>query len=73
MRVVAKAERKVIKLFGRIYQPANWAIFLFGLGFMLSMIARGIWGDFSLEAFMSGLIIAIQGYGEVKDDEDIGG
>jgi ABC-type transport system involved in cytochrome bd biosynthesis fused ATPase/permease subunit len=69
-----KIERKVLRIFGRVYSPANWAIFLSGFVVLLLAFAM-IWVDISakllaiLTLMILGLQLAVDGYSEVKDDE----
>lgn len=65
---------KVLRVFGVVIRPANWLIFIAGIVIMI--LAPYLWwrGDGFIESlilFVTGLTLLVQGYGEVKDDEDI--
>ena len=66
---------KVLRVFGLIIRPANWFIFLAGIALMLfapylrffsyqDRLTIGI-------LFIQGVQLLVEGYGEVKDDEDV--
>jgi lysylphosphatidylglycerol synthetase-like protein (DUF2156 family) len=66
---------KVLRIFGLVIRPANWFIFLAGLA--LIVLAPVLWlrtdQDWLtvLILFIQGVQLLVEGYGEVKDDEDI--
>lgn len=65
---------KVLRVFGLVIRPANWLIFI--AGFLIMGLAPYLWvrGDGFIESlilFVTGLTLVVQGYGEVKDDEDV--
>ena len=66
---------KVLRLFGLVIRPANWFIFLAGIALMIG--APILWWTTDqdwltiLILFIQGVQLLVQGYGEVKDDEDI--
>jgi len=67
-----KIERKVIRAFGRMYAPINFFLLVLGLGmtlgFLITFAATSF--DFQwLDKAIGGLLIAITGYAEIKDDE----
>lgn len=65
---------KVLRVFGLIIRPANWFIFLAGLALMLTapflsnlptaVVAVAI-------LFIQGVQLLVEGYGNVKEDEDV--
>ena len=67
---------KVLRLFGMVIRPANWFIFLAGIGLMMFAPALLIWTDQDwltvMILFIQGVQLLVEGYGEVKDDEDLG-
>lgn len=75
MSTKPKLERKVLLIFGRVIRPANWFIFL--AGFALMAIAPVVFWLANLDPlgsailFIQGVQLAVEGYGEIKDDEDI--
>lgn len=66
---------KVLRVFGVIIRPANWFIFLAGIILMiLAPVIMWTTGQDWLTVlilFIQGVQLLVQGYGEVKDDEDI--
>jgi hypothetical protein len=66
---------KVLRVFGLVIKPANWFIFLAGVGLMAG--APILWWTTDqdwltiLILFIQGVQLLVQGYGEVKDDEDL--
>lgn len=66
---------KVLRVFGLIIRPANW--FIFGAGVVLMIVAPSllIWTDQDWLTvcilFIQGVQLLVEGYGEVKDDEDV--
>lgn len=67
-------ERKVIRAFGRIYAPINFFLLLFGLATMAVFLITFVASDFNydwIDRAIGGLLIAITGYSEIKEDEDI--
>ena len=66
---------KVLRIFGWVIRPANW--FIFGAGFLLALGAPVLlfWhGQDPLAVFIlfiQGVQLLVEGYGEVKDDEDL--
>jgi lysylphosphatidylglycerol synthetase-like protein (DUF2156 family) len=66
---------KVLRIFGLVIRPANWFIFIAGLALMV--LAPYLWlrteQDWLtvLILFIQGVQLLVEGYGEVKDDEDI--
>jgi len=74
-KAAKKAERKVLRVFGRVIRPANWTIFVSGV-LLIPLGMATIWWTLSLEVIgailisLQGLDFLISGYGEVKDDEE---
>lgn len=70
-----KIERRVLRIFGKVIRPANWIMFLLGVVFVVIAVYQLAWGGASLMDFLillsTGLTLAGQGYGEVKEDEDV--
>lgn len=66
---------KVLRVFGLIIRPANWFIFLAGI--ILMILAPVLYWTTGqdwltiLILFIQGVQLLVQGYGEVKDDEDV--
>ena len=65
---------KVLRIFGVVIRPANWLIFIAGI--IIVCLAPWLWSQGeglieSLILFVTGLTLLVQGYGEVKDDEDV--
>ena len=66
---------KVLRIFGLVIRPANWFIFIAGVG--LIIFAPFVWWLMdeswlaTLILFIQGVQLLVEGYGEVKDDEDI--
>jgi hypothetical protein len=66
---------KVLRVFGLIIRPANWFIFLAGIALML--FAPYLWFFSDQDRltigilFIQGVQLLVEGYGEVKDDEDV--
>lgn len=75
MNTKPKIERKVLKVFGRVIRPANWLMFLLGVFFVLMAFFQFIFRQIAFIDFLillaTGLALAGQGYGEIKDDEDL--
>lgn len=65
----------MLRIFGKVIRPANWIIF--GAGVLLLLTAPFIYVLLDQEALTSlilwvqGVQLMVEGYGEVKDDEDI--
>jgi uncharacterized protein involved in response to NO len=71
---VPPLKRKVLRVFGLIIRPANWFIFIAGIALMLtapflSHLPTAVVGVVIL--FIQGVQLLVEGYGEVKDDENI--
>lgn len=69
-----KLEKKVLTVFGLIIKPANWAIFISGIVLLLAAPVVG-WAyrlGFGATAILTiqGLQLMVEGYGNVKQDED---
>ena len=66
---------KVLRIFGLVIRPANWFIFLAGLALIVGAPALWLWTDQDwltvLILFIQGVQLLVEGYGEVKDDEDL--
>jgi len=66
---------KVLRVFGLIIRPANWFIFIAGLVLMVVAPCLLIWTDQDWLTvtilFIQGVQLLVEGYGEVKDDEDV--
>lgn len=66
---------KVLHVFGMVIRPANWFIFVAGLALMIG--APILWWAADQEwltvliLFIQGVQLLVEGYGEVKDDEDV--
>lgn len=70
-----KLEDKVLFVFGRVIRPANWLIF--GAGVVLMFVAPLVFFLLDLDAlgssilFIQGVQLMVEGYGNVKQDEDV--
>lgn len=66
---------KVLRVFGLIIRPANWFIFVAGIVLMIGapLLWRFTDQDWLtvLILFIQGVQLLVEGYGEVKDDEDV--
>lgn len=66
---------RVLRIFGLVIRPANWFIFLAGIALMV--LSPILWWATDqdwltiLILFIQGVQLLVQGYGEVKDDENI--
>ena len=66
---------KVLRIFGMVIRPANWFIFVAGLALLvltpiLAFTTDQDWLTLGI-LFVQGVQLLVEGYGEVKDDEDI--
>lgn len=70
-----KLENKVLKIFGKVIRPANWFIFLSGI--LLMVVAPAVWFFLKQDTLTSGVLfiqgvqLVVEGYGEIKADEDV--
>jgi hypothetical protein len=75
MKQLLHIEHKVLNVFGRVIRPANWIIF--GSGVLLAIAAPFIYALLDQDALTSlilwvqGVQLMVEGYGEVKGDEDV--
>ena len=69
-----KFEKRVLTIFGRVIKPANWFIFLSGIALMVAAPILYIVLDLGFEVvlfFIQGVQLVVEGYGEIKGDEDL--
>lgn len=68
-------ERRVLRIFGRVIRPANWIIF--SAGIVLMVVAPVVFwlSDEGLLTcailWVQGIQLSVEGYGQIKDDEDL--
>lgn len=74
-RKMTNTRRRVLNIFGRVIRPANW--FIFTSGIVLMIIAPIVFAVANLDPlgsailFIQGVQLAVEGYGEIKEDEDV--
>jgi hypothetical protein len=65
---------RVLRIFGLVIRPANWFIFVAGLVLMIGapfLLALNQEWLTVLILFIQGVQLLVEGYGNVKDDEDV--
>lgn len=72
-----KVERRVLNVFGMVIKPANWTIFISGI-VLIPLGISTIWMELDVVVIgailisLQGVDFLISGYGNVKEDEDLG-